>query len=145
MLNKALGLDLGTQTLGIAQSDILGFVHGVETFRFPKNQYVLARKHVLEICEKEGIKEIALGLPLHQKGYASEMSNICLKFKEDLLKENPNLVIEMIDERFTSVMANNTISELGLNHQKRKDSVDRIAACYILDTYVSKKERLNGK
>ena len=34
-MNKVIGLDLGSKTLGIAKSDSLGFVHGVETFRFP--------------------------------------------------------------------------------------------------------------
>ncbi len=47
-MKKILGLDLGTTTLGIAQSDILGFVHGIETFRFPKNQYIVARQNVLK-------------------------------------------------------------------------------------------------
>ena len=42
------------------------------------------------------------------------------------------------------VTANNTISELGYNHDKRKQSVDRIAACVILDTYIRKKERENA-
>lgn len=35
-MEKYIGLDLGTTTLGVATSDVLGFVHGVETFRFPK-------------------------------------------------------------------------------------------------------------
>ena len=38
MGKKVIGLDLGTTTLGIAKSDFLGFVHGVETLKFPKNQ-----------------------------------------------------------------------------------------------------------
>ena len=51
-MKKYIGLDLGTVTLGIAKSDALGFVHQVETFRFPKTQYVLARKRVYELCEE---------------------------------------------------------------------------------------------
>ena len=59
-MNKVIGLDLGTKTLGIAKSDALGFVHGVETFRFPANQYIVARQHVLEVVKTIGTKEIAL-------------------------------------------------------------------------------------
>ena len=141
MQDKVIGLDLGTTTLGIAYSDVFGFVHGIETFRFPKNQYIVARKHVLELCEKMMINEIAIGLPLHLSGEMSEMANNVMRFKEDLLKEKPSLIINTVDERLTSVSANKSISEQGMNHKQRKDSVDRIAACIILDTYVRMKER----
>ena len=141
MLNKVIGLDLGTTTLGIAYSDSFGFVHGIETFRFDRNQYIVARKHVLELCEKMDIYEVAIGLPLHLSGEMSEMANNVMRFRDDLLKENPKLVINTVDERLTSVTANRSISEQGMNHKKRKESVDRIAACIILDTYVRMKER----
>lgn len=141
MQDKIIGLDLGTTTLGIAYSDVFGFVHGIETFRFPKNQYIVARKHVLELCEKMMINEIAIGLPLHLSGEMSDMANNVIRFKDDLLKEKPDLIINTVDERLTSVSANRSISEQGMNHKQRKDSVDRIAACIILDTYVRMKER----
>lgn len=140
MLDKIIGLDLGTTTLGIAYSDPFGFVHGIETFRFDKNQYIVARKHVLELCEKMMINEIAIGLPLHLSGEMSEMANNVLRFRDDLLKDNPKLIINTVDERLTSVTANKSISEQGFNHKQRKESVDRIAACIILDTYVRMKE-----
>ena len=136
MVKKFLALDLGTKTLGIAYNDALGFVHGLETFRFDRNQYIVARKHVLELLDKMMINDIVLGLPLHLSGEQSEMSENCLRFKDDLIKERPGLNVEMVDERLSSVTANKSISERGMNHQQRKDSVDRIAACVILDTYL---------
>lgn len=138
-MEKYLGLDLGTTTLGIATNDYLGFVHGVETFRFTKNMYVVARKHVHELCEKMMINKIVIGLPMHLNNTPSEMSNNVLKFKEDLEKENPKLVIDLMDERLSTVSAHNTLSELNVSHKQRKDSVDRIAACIILDTYLAMK------
>ena len=139
MMEKAIGLDLGTTTLGIATSDVLGFVHGLETLRFDRNQYVVARKRVLELVKETGIKDIALGLPLHLSGQNSEMSEVVLRFKDDLLKEDPSLNITLIDERFSTVTAHRSINERGLNHKQRKESVDRIAACVILDTYIQMK------
>lgn len=139
MGKKVIGLDLGTTTLGIAKSDFLGFVHGVETLKFPKNQYIVARKRVLQLVNETGINEIAIGLPLHLSGEESEMSKIVLHFIDDLKKENPLLIINTVDERLSSVTANKTISDLGMNHSQRKNSVDRIAACVILDTYIRMK------
>ena len=144
MANKVIGLDLGTTTLGIAQSDFLGFVHGVETFHFDKNQYIVARKHVHELVAKTGIKELVIGLPLHLNGEMSEMAQNCLRFKDALLKEDPTLKIEMFDERLSTVSAHNSLSARGVNHETRKASVDRIAACVILDTYIRRKEFNNG-
>lgn len=139
-MNKVIGLDLGTKTLGIAKSDVLGFVHGVETFRFPFKQYIVARQHVLDIVKQVGTKEIALGYPLHLSGNQSEMSETVLRFKADLEAMDPELDIHLVDERLTSVTANQNISDRGMNHQQRKDSVDKIAACIILDTYIRTKE-----
>ena len=140
-MNKAIGLDLGTVTLGIAQSDSLGFVHGVETFRFIKGQYSKARERVHKLVNDTGIKEIALGYPLHLNGEKSEMSENVLRFKADLEEMDPTLDIHLVDERLSSVTANNSISERGMNHAQRKENVDKIAACVILDTYIRTKER----
>ena len=140
-MNKVIGLDLGTKTLGIAKSDVLGFVHGVETFRFPFKQYIVARQHVLDIVKQVGTKEIALGYPLHLSGNQSEMSETVLRFKADLEEMDPELDIHLVDERLTSVTANQNISDRGMNHQQIKDSVDKIAACIILDTYIRTKEK----
>ncbi len=139
-MNKVIGLDLGTKTLGIAKSDALGFVHGVETFRFPANQYIIARQHVLEVVKTIGTKEIALGYPLHLSGTKSEMSENVERFKADLEQMDPELDIHLVDERLTSVTANQSISDRGMSHQQRKDNVDKIAACIILDTYIRTKE-----
>ena len=138
-MNKVLGLDLGKKTCGIAYSDALGFVHGVETYRFKAFDYEDAAAHVDKLLKEKGINEIALGLPLHLSGELSEMAQNVLHFKDLLLALNPNYTIELVDERYSSVIANNTISALNMNHEKRKQVVDTYAACEILDTYIRKK------
>ena len=138
-MKKYIGLDLGTVTLGIAKSDALGFVHQVETFRFPKTQYVLARKRVYELCEELEITDLVLGLPKHLNNTDSEMSKTVERFRDDLIREHPELTVELVDERLSSVSANNFISLSGMNHQQRKNNVDAIAASIILDTYLRMK------
>ena len=139
-MEKAIGLDLGKKTLGIATSDSLGFCHPLETFRFPPFQFELAVKRVKEVSTDKGIKTIALGYPLHLSGQPSEMSENVLKFKDMLLADNPDYIIELVDERLTSVQANNTLSFLDVSHQKRKDSVDALAAQEILESYIRSKQ-----
>ncbi len=138
-MNKYLGLDLGTTTLGVASSDALGFVHGVETFRFPKDAYSQARAHVHELVAKTGIKNIVIGLPINMDGSQGFRAQSSIKFKEDLEKEDSSLKIELVDERLTTVSAHRTLSEMNVSSKNRKESVDRLAACEILDFYLRMK------
>lgn len=140
-MEKYIGLDLGTTTLGVATSDVLGFVHGVETFRFPKEAYSQARDYVHKLVEKTGIKNLVIGLPINMDGSQGFRADSSKKFKEDLLKEDPTLKIELVDERLTTVSAHKTLNQLNVSGQQRKGAVDRIAACEILDFYLRMKGR----
>ena len=136
-MNKLLGLDLGTKTLGIAISDaLLIAAHGYENFTFEPGNYKKAREHVLKICDEEDITEIALGYPLHMNGEISERAKSCLRFKDDLLKDNPNLKITMVDERMTTIIANRRLLEADLSHKKRKEVIDKMSAVVILESYM---------
>ena len=139
-MEKYIGLDLGTVTLGIATSDSLGFVHGLETFRFPKEAYSQARKRVHEVVATTGIKNIVIGLPINMDGSEGFRAQSSRKFAEDLSNEDSNLKIYLQDERLTSVSAHKTLNDLNVSHKQRKESVDRLAACEILDFYI----RVNG-
>ena len=140
-MDKYIGLDLGTTTLGVATSDSLGFVHGLETFRFPKDAYSQARNYVHELVKKVGIKKIVVGLPINMDGSQGFRAQSSIRFKEDLLKEDNSLEIELVDERLTTVSAHKTLSALNVSGKERKGSVDRIAACEILDFYLRMKGR----
>lgn len=140
-MEKYIGLDLGTTTLGVATSDVLGFVHGVETFRFPKEAYSQARDYVHKLVEKTGIKNLVIGFPINMDGSQGFRADSSKRFKEDLLKEDPTLKIELVDERLTTVSAHKTLNQLNVSGKERKGSVDRIAACEILDFYLRMKGR----
>lgn len=139
-MKKILGLDLGTKTLGIAISDSLGLAaHGYENFNFEEFNYKKAREHVIEITKEEDIDEIALGYPLHMNGELSNRAKSCIRFKDDLLALNPNLKIELVDERLSTVEAQERMHNLGYNAKQMKKNIDMMAAVVILETYMSKK------
>ena len=140
-MDKIIGLDLGKKTLGIACSDVLGIAHGVETYRFKAFDYEDAANYIDKMAKIRGVNTFALGLPLHLSGEMSEMANNVMKFKELLLAKNKDYKIELVDERFSSVIANNAISAMNMNHEQRKQNVDTIAATEILETYL----RMKGK
>lgn len=138
-MEKYIGLDLGTITLGVATSDSLGFVHGLETFRFQKEAYSQARKYVHDLVAKTGINNIVIGLPINMDGTQGFRAQSSIRFKDDLIKEDPSLKIELVDERLTSVSAHRTLSEMNISSRDHKKTVDRVAACEILDFYLRMK------
>ena len=138
---KALGLDLGTRTLGIAVSDSAGwYAYGVENFRFNEGKYKLAVERVVQLAAKDNITELALGLPLNMNGTKGERAESCLRFKEQLLEANPNFKITMIDERMTTMIANRRLLEADLSRNKRKKVIDQQAAVVILESYLSQRK-----
>ena len=139
-MSKILALDLGTTTVGIASTDALGIAHGRETFRFETGNFKKAREHILEICQKEGITELVLGVPYYESGDLSPHAKSCLRFKEDLLKANPNLIIHEIDESYSTLDADEKLKEMNLSYEKRKALVDEYAAVVILERYLHKLE-----
>ena len=70
------------------------------------------------------------------EGFAASRSR---RFVEDLLKEDPTLKIDFQDERMTTISAHKTLNDLNVKGKQRKDSVDRLAACEILDFYLKMK------
>ena len=137
-MKKILGLDLGTKTLGIAISDSLGIAaHGYENFTFEFGNYKKARERVLEIVQKEGVEEIALGYPLHMSGEVSPRAESSVRFKQDLEKENESLKITLVDERMTTMIATNRLMEADLSRNKRKQVIDMMSAVVILETYLA--------
>lgn len=137
MIGKVIGLDLGEKTLGIAISDSLGIIaQGVENFTFADNQYELALERALFYINRDMIKEVALGLPLHMSGDESDHSRLARLFKTMLEEKMPSLKVVLIDERWTTKQANRRLLEADLSRKKRKKVIDKMAAVVILETYL---------
>lgn len=134
-----MGLDLGSKTLGIAISDALGMMaHGVETFHFQENQDSLSIKRVKELCEKEGIRKIVLGLPKHMNGDVGIRGEITYKYKEKLEKRIEGIEVILVDERLTTKVAESALIFADVSRKKRKQVIDKMAAVAILQSYLDR-------
>ena len=67
-------------------------------------------------------------------GFASERS---LSFKEKL-ESKQELKVNLIDERLSTVEAENILINADVSRKKRKNVIDELSACIILDTYLRK-------
>ena len=138
---RYLGLDLGTKTLGVAITDKTRTIARVlKVIHFKSEDYDTALKEVIKIVEEYDIKKIALGLPKNMNnsyGFASERS---LKFKEKLEKLI-DIPIILIDERLSTIEAENILLSADISREKRKKVIDGIAAEIILETLIKKEEK----
>ena len=138
-MKKVLGLDLGSRTCGIAMSDILGMIaHGVETFRFKPDDYLTCAKHVKEIVEENEIETIVLGLPKHMNGDIGERGQISIEFKKQLEEMIAGINVIFVDERLTTVVAENQLLFADVSRKKRKQVIDKMAAVAILQGYLDR-------
>ena len=134
---KYLGLDLGTKTLGLAITDKLGIISSpYKVLRY--DNYDNLMDELISVIEAEKVDELVLGLPKNMNnslGFASERS---LNFKSELEKKC-NLKINLVDERLSTVEAENILLSTDTSRSKRKKVIDAYAACIILDTFLKSK------
>lgn len=136
---RCLGLDLGTRTLGIAISDKTNFIASpLKTIRWDGEDYNLLFVELDNIIKDNNITDLVLGLPKNMNntlGFASERS---MKFKEALEKRY-GMSVTLIDERLSTVEAENYLISADMSRKKRKKVIDGVAASLILDTYLKMK------
>ncbi|MGI6734929.1 MAG: Holliday junction resolvase RuvX [Bacilli bacterium] len=144
-MSKILGLDLGTKTLGIAITNAdKTFSVALENYTFAPHYYQKARAHVLAICQKENISEIALGYPLNTDGSVGERARSAERFRDDLLKEGSPPIV-LINETYTTLEANEELKRLGYKKEQIKAKIDAVAAKYILETYLEQRRKNNAR
>ncbi len=139
---RIMGLDLGSKTVGVAISDpLLITAQGIEIIRRKeenKLRQTLARIEAL--IEEYGVDTIVLGLPKNMNDTLGERAQLSLEFKEKL-ERRTGLPVVMWDERLTTVAADKVMMEAGIRRENRKDYVDKIAACLILQGYLDRREK----
>ena len=91
--------------------------------------------------QKEPVERIIIGLPKQMNNEVSENMKYIEPFVRLLKKKLPEMPVEFVDERFTSVLAHRTMLEAGLKKKDRQNKalVDEISATIILQTYLESK------
>ena len=142
-MERFLGLDLGSKTLGVSISDTTNIIASLyTTIRFKDNDYDYALNELESIIRENEITTIVLGFPKNMNNTIGERAEITLNFKEKLEKKfHINVIME--DERLTSVISNNVLIDSDISRNKRKKKVDGMAAIIILQSYLDRRNK-NG-
>ncbi len=131
---RLLGLDVGSKTIGLAVSDLLGFTaQGIPTIRRKNKRTDLAA--LQRVIEQYEIAELVVGLPLRMSGAEGIQSEKCTIFSDEL-RRHFKLPVHLWDERLTSAEANRLLRETDMSIRRRAAVVDQMAAVLILQAFM---------
>ena len=138
---RIMGLDYGARTVGVAISDELLMTAQAKEIIRRKDENKLRRTlaRIEELILEYDIREIVLGLPLHMDSSVGVRAEISMEFK-DKLERRTGIPVVLLDERLTTVEADEIMDELGIRGKERKNYVDMIAAKVILQDYLNQRD-----
>ena len=141
-MERILGLDVGDVYIGVALSDPFGMIaQSLTTIkRISKDQ---TYGEIKELIDKYDVKKVVAGLPKNMNNTLGPQSEKVMKFAEKL-KNKYKIELIYVDERMTTLSAEKVLIEGSVGGENRKKYIDRIAATYILQTYLDTQRRNNG-
>ena len=138
-MHKIMGIDYGDARTGVALSDLLCSLVGSTTV-VPSRNREKAVADIVRIAKENQVGTIVVGLPRNMDGSEGPRAELCREFAQ-ILGEATGLPIVMWDERRTTVEAHNILSLHNYHGQKRKNTVDAVAASLILEGYLNSMKR----
>ena len=136
---RIMGVDYGDARTGIAMSDLLCSIVGSTTvIHSRRDDKTIAE--IQKLIAQNAVTEIVVGLPKNMNGTEGLRADVCKEFAEKL-REATGLPVHMWDERRTTVEAHNMLSVHIYHGQKRKNTVDAVAASLILEGYLAFRSR----
>jgi len=135
-VGRILAIDYGLKRTGLAVSDPLRIIatalDTVETqhlFQFLQNYF-----------DRETVDELVVGLPKKLNNTATDMTPFVYQLVDKLKTKFPGKTVALVDERFTSTMAQQAMIAGGMKKKDRqvKGNVDKISATLILQSYMQR-------
>ena len=135
-MSRYLGVDYGTKRIGLAISDGLGLTaRPLEVV--PRGDLEPTLRSLADEYDLDGV---IVGLPTSLAGGESE-SAVGARDLGREIEELLGVAVEFVDERFTSRIAENALLEADMRRRTRKETVDKVAAAIILQTYLDSRRR----
>jgi putative Holliday junction resolvase len=134
---RALGLDVGSRTIGLALSDAEGIVASAAGV-LERRGHVIDRAAILERVRANGVACVVMGLPLELDGTEGHRARLVRRLANALAPELGELGVELAwwDERYSSQAAERTLIEAGLSRARRRRTIDALAAQHILQAWL---------
>ena len=138
-MGRVIAIDYGRKRTGLAVTDPLQMIAGGLT-TLPGAEVV---RFLKEYTSREKVDLFLLGEPKQLNNQPSENMQWVLQFKANLQRELPQIPVQMVDERFTSVLAHQTVLAAGIKKKERrnnKEMIDELSATIMLQSYLESKK-----
>jgi RNAse H domain protein, YqgF family len=133
-----MSLDVGTRTIGIAVSDLMGMIaNGVETIRRTSEEKDYER--IAQLIKEHEVDTLVVGYPKNMNGTIGERAQACEAMAHKLEDMFPEVKVVLWDERLSTVAAEKVLVDADMRRNKRKKIIDMMAAVVILQNYLDSK------
>jgi putative holliday junction resolvase len=137
---KSLGIDYGDTRIGVSVSDDIGMIARplttivLEEGQTPEDAISI----IAELITEHEAEVLVIGHPLRMDGTAGTAADKVEAWVELILEEHPDLDIELIDERLTTIEAEQKLADAGkkLSAKDKKEVLDQYAATIILQDFL---------
>lgn len=137
-MKRIIGIDYGKKRVGVAVSDpLMIFASPLETV--PTANII---NYLKTYTSKEEVEKFVVGYPVNMDNRPSEAAQYVDGFLKQLKKAFPQIPVILEDERFTSVLAFQSLIDSGVKKMDRRDkeAVDKVSAALILQTFMDRKK-----
>ncbi|MBQ8522547.1 MAG: Holliday junction resolvase RuvX [Clostridia bacterium] len=131
---KAMGIDYGEARIGVALSDLLKMLASPYTTYLNKHtdeDY----QYFLDLIKREKVDTIVVGLPYNMQGEEQAIATKAREFANNLERLSGCKLV-LIDERMTSVVAEDILKQKYRDWRDRKKHLDEVSAMVILQDYL---------
>lgn len=149
--HRLLALDVGERRIGVAMSDPSGSIaspHSTVVRKDGRKGTLEAVRQLADLIRAMEVGEVIVGRPLRTDGTPGAQEAKVKEFVDLLEKQVPARIVR-VDERFSTVQANNMLLAADVSRAGRKQVVDKVAAAILLQQYLdcrqANAERRNAK
>lgn len=137
-----MGLDVGSRTVGVAVSDLLGWTaQGIEIIRINEEEENFGFERLGELVKEYEVTKFVVGLPKNMNNSIGPRAEASMAYG-DMIQELFQLPVDYQDERLTTVQAERfLVEQADASRAKRKKVIDKLAAVMILQNYLDAHSR----
>jgi len=134
-MGRIMGIDYGGKRSGISVTDPLQIIVTGLTTVDTKNLF----QEIENYLSVNDVEKIVFGWPTHADGNPTYVAKEITSFSEKIKQKFPNVIIDFIDESFSSQQAKEIIMNSAYTKKKRQDKalVDKVSAIILLQKYLN--------
>ena len=140
-MTRIMGLDVGDKTIGLAISDP-AFLLAQPYLTIKRKKAKFDIEKLEEIIKEKEVILLVVGLPKNMNNTIGPQSMKVMSFVDLIKKQIKDIDVVYEDERMTTLQSEATLIDMNVRRENRKEHIDKIAASYILQTYLDR--RNNG-